>query len=179
MQTTSSPTASETAPTTVQPTGCCPPFDPSTWQDREITWEDEPFIATHVKAMFHVPLDMSKRVAEAQALIEAADAAPPEPLMLCDESSIFGTELFIHVTGPVPGARMTALSGKYLTHVYEGPYSNAKTWAHDLTARVEASGRALEKLYFAYTTCPRCAKAYGRNYVIGFAKLREPHSAHG
>jgi hypothetical protein len=40
-----------------------------------------------------------------------------------------------------------------------------------MTDRVQAQGRTLEKLYFAYTTCPACAKAYGKNYVIAFAKV--------
>jgi len=29
----------------------------------------------------------------------------------------------------------------------------------------------LDKLYFGYTTCPSCAKAYGKNYVVLFAKV--------
>ncbi len=35
------------------------------------------------------------RVSKNRKLIDAAGAAPAEPLMLCDESSSFGTELFI------------------------------------------------------------------------------------
>ncbi len=168
---TRSPTDSNAAPTTIQPTGCCPPFDPEPWRNRELTWVDEPFVSNHVRAIFHVPLDMGKRVTESQALITAAGAAPDQPLMLCDETSSFGTELYIHVTRPVPGAHMTALSGTFLTHVYEGPYPDAKKWAREMTDRVRAQGRTLEKLYFAYTTCPACAKAYGKNYVIAFAKV--------
>ncbi|MEK7257207.1 MAG: hydrolase [Bacteroidota bacterium] len=30
----------------------------------------------------------------------------------------------------------------------------------------EKQGFALKKLYFGYTTCPACAKAYGKNYVL-------------
>lgn len=171
MQTTASSTKAEATASTVQPTGCCPPFEPSSWQDREISWVDEPFVTTHVRALLHVPLDMGRRITEAQALINAAGAAPDQPLMLCDETALFGTELLIHVTRPVPGAHMAALSGTFMTHVYEGPYRDARLWALDLATRVKAQGKALEKLYFAYTTCPACAKAYGKNYVIGFAKL--------
>jgi hypothetical protein len=29
----------------------------------------------------------------------------------------------------------------------------------------------LKKLYFSYTTCPACAKAYGKNYVVLFAQV--------
>ena len=30
----------------------------------------------------------------------------------------------------------------------------------------------LDTTYFFYTTCPRCAKHYGKNYVVGVAKVR-------
>jgi len=30
---------------------------------------------------------------------------------------------------------------------------------------------AMEKLFFFYTTCPKCAKAYGKNYVVLLAKV--------
>jgi hypothetical protein len=36
---------------------------------------------------------------------------------------------------------------------------------------VTQKGEKLDKLYFAYTTCPACAKAYGVNYVIAFARV--------
>ncbi|WP_455707283.1 hydrolase [Mesorhizobium sp. ORM8.1] len=26
-------------------------------------------------------------------------------------------------------------------------------------------------VYFFYTTCPKCAKAYGKNYVVGIATV--------
>ena len=26
--------------------------------------------------------------------------------------------------------------------------------------------REIKKLYFFYTTCPKCAKKYGKNYVV-------------
>ena len=31
-------------------------------------------------------------------------------------------------------------------------------------------GRSSEKLYFWYTTCPKCAKVYGKNYVVLLAE---------
>jgi hypothetical protein len=29
----------------------------------------------------------------------------------------------------------------------------------------------MEKLYFYYTMCPKCAKAYGQNYTVILAKV--------
>jgi hypothetical protein len=156
---------------TVQPTGCCPPFDPSPWQDKEITWKDERFVVDHVRSVFYVPVNLGKRVTENQALIEAAGAAPTVPLMLSDEKSPWGADIYIRVTKPVLGARMANLSGTFLTRVYEGPFRDAPNWAEDMKRFVVTRGKKLEKLYFAYTTCPACAKAYGKNYVVLFARI--------
>jgi hypothetical protein len=63
------------------------------------------------------------------------------------------------------------ISGSFLTKVYEGPFRNAPEWAADMERHVKTKGRSLEKLYFGYMTCPRCAKAYGKNYVVLFAQV--------
>ncbi len=36
---------------------------------------------------------------------------------------------------------------------------------------VHEKGKQLDTIYFFYTTCPRCAKHYGKNYVVGVAKV--------
>lgn len=156
---------------TIKPTGCCPPFDPTPWQDREITWKDEPFVLDHVRCVFYVPLGMGKHMRKDQALIETAGATPAVPLVLTDETSPWSAALFIRAAKHVPGACMTTLSGTFLTRVYEGPYRDAPRWAANMQSFVASRGKKLEKLYFAYTTCPACAKAYGKNYVILFAKI--------
>jgi hypothetical protein len=33
--------------------------------------------------------------------------------------------------------------------------------------------KEIEKIYFYYTTCPKCAKLYGKNYTVIFAKILE------
>jgi hypothetical protein len=155
----------------VQPTGCCPPFNPTPWQDKELTWKDELFVRDHVRSVFHVPLNMGKRVVANQTKIDAAQAAPAERLMLTEETSPWGSDIYIRVTKPVPDARMASLSGTFLTRVYEGPFRDEPKWAEDMRRFVAARGRTLEKLYFSYTTCPACAKAYGKNYVVVLAKV--------
>ena len=157
----------------VQPTGCCPPFDPATWDGREVTWKDKPFVTDHVHSLFHVPLDLGRKVVRNQKLIEAAKARPEQGLMLSDEASPWSSEIYIDVTHPVPGARMATLSGTFLAKVFEGPYRDAPRWCEQMRAHVAGRGRNLEKIYSAYTTCPRCAKAYGKNYVVLFAKVAE------
>ena len=76
--------------------------------------------------------------------------------------------------GPVPGATMERLSGSFLTKVFEGPFHRAGEWARQMEDYVALESRTLEKIYFGYTTCPKCAKAYGKNYVVLFGKVKEP-----
>lgn len=153
-------------------TGCCPRFDPEPFQDEEVVLQDELFVAEHVRSLFHVPMNMGKRVTAANALIDAAGAGPAVPLMLSDEKSAWGSDLYIRVAKEVPGATMAKLPGRYLTKVFEGPFRDAPKWVEQMKTFVAGRGEQLEKIYFAYTTCPACAKAYGKNYVVLFAKLR-------
>jgi len=36
---------------------------------------------------------------------------------------------------------------------------------------VKSKGKKIKELYFYYTTCPKCAKHYGKNYVVAFAQV--------
>jgi len=156
---------------TIKLTGCCEPFDPVPWQDKEITWKDKIFVKDHVTSFFHIPLNMGKKVIINMELIEKANARAAQQLMLTDEKSPWGADIFIDVSKEVAGAQMATLSGSYLTKVFEGPYNNAGRWAQEMKEYVENKGKSLKKLYFSYTTCPRCAKAYGKNYVVLFAQI--------
>jgi hypothetical protein len=40
-----------------------------------------------------------------------------------------------------------------------------------MEAQVEAKGKHLDTMYFFYTTCPKCARHYGKNDVVGVAKV--------
>lgn len=156
---------------TIQPTGCCEPFNPEPWQDKEITWQDKLFVKDQVASFLHIPLNMGKKIIKNMALIEKAGAKAPHQLMLCDEKSLWGVDVYIDVAKEVPGARMSALSGTFLTKVFEGPYQNAGKWAKEMMNYVKSKNKNLKKLYFSYTTCPKCAKAYGKNYVVLFAQI--------
>jgi hypothetical protein len=156
---------------TIKSTGCCEPFDPVPWDDKEIIWKDKLFVKDHVSSLFHIPLNMGKKVIKNIALIEKANARAPYQLMLTDEKSSWGSDIYIDVSSDVPGAQMVKLSGTFLTKVFEGPYQNAGKWAEEIKEYVKARGKSLKKLYFSYTTCPKCAKAYGKNYVVLFAQI--------
>lgn len=152
-------------------TGCCEPFHPAPWQDKEITWKDKVFVKDHIMSFLHIPLNMGAIVVKNITLIEKANAQSPYQLMLTDENSLWGADIYIDVSKNVPGAQMATLTGTFLTKVFEGPYQNVGTWAKEMKEYVEKKGKTLKKLYFSYTTCPKCAKVYGKNYVVLFAQI--------
>jgi len=153
----------------IQSTGCCEPFNPEPWQDKEITWEDKLFVKDHVTSFMHVPINMGVKIIKNLDLIEKAGAKSPYQLMLTDEKSLW--DIYIDVSRDVSGAHMTTISGTFLTKVFEGLYQNAGKWAKEMDEYVKAKGIDIKKLYFSYTTCPKCAKAYGKNYVVLFAQI--------
>lgn len=155
----------------VKPTGCCDPFDPEPWKDKEITWTNKSFVKDHVTSFLHIPLNMGGKIVKNLALIEKAGAKAPYQLMLTDEKSLWGSDIYIDVAKDVPGGQMATLSGTFLTKVFEGPYNMAGKWAQEMAAYVQSKGKTMKKLYFSYTTCPKCAKAYGKNYVVLFAQI--------
>jgi len=154
----------------VERTGCCEPFNPEPWQEKEIKWENKLFVKDHVTSFFHIPLNMGKKIIKNMALIEKA-GAKGEQLMLTDEKSLWGSDIYIDATREVSGAKMATLSGTFLTKVFEGPYQNAGKWAAEMVEYVKSKNKNLKKIYFSYTTCPACAKAYGKNYVVLFAEI--------
>ena len=111
-------------------------------------------------------MGFGKAMTKNMEMIQATDALTPEPLMLSDENSLWGSDVYITVSKEVPQAEMVRISGTFLTKVFEGPYKNASKWVKEMKAYVKAKGREIKKIYFFYTTYPACAKVYGRNYTV-------------
>ncbi len=152
-------------------TGCCPRFNPEPWDGKEITFQDRLFVKDRVRSVLHIPLNFGSVMVRNMGRIEAAGASPPEPLLLSDENSLWGSDIYIAVSKEVPGAQMARISGTFLTRVFEGPYKDVRKWVTQMATYVESKKKVMEKLYFFYTTCPKCAKAYGKNYTVLLAKV--------
>ena len=152
-------------------TGCCPRFNPDPWDEQEVSWVDKLFLKDRVRSFMHIPLNFGRVMVRNMEKIQTADALAPEPLMLSDENSLWGADVYIHVTKEVPDAQMEKVSGTFLTRVFEGPYQNTRKWVEEMKTYVNSKGKELKKIYFFYTTCPRCAKFYGKNYVVLLAMV--------
>lgn len=152
---------------------CCPRFEPSLWDEKEITWKDKRFVKDNVRAMMHIPLNMGQVITRMWNNIEKAGAKPEDKafLMLSFEGNPWRSEQYIHVTKDVPGMENVTFSGQFLTKVFEGPYKDAPNWFKEMLNYVKSKGKEAKKIYFYYTTCPKCAKKYGKNYVVLFAEV--------
>ena len=157
--------------TQIKETGCCPIFDPEPWDEKEVTWRDELFVRDHVTSFFHIPLNFGKVVTRNMKIIEGAQARDPQNLMLSDEKSLWGSDVYIAVSNEVPGVKLERMSGTFLTKVFEGGYQNAGKWAKEMKSYVISKGKEIKKMYFWYTTCPKCAKIYGKNYTVILALI--------
>ncbi len=158
-------------------TGCCPRFDPVGWDDQILHFKDKPFVRAVSKSAMHVPLNMGQVFERVQIHLEDAGALDPENMIILsrDLSPWQEEHLFsIPEDADIEGEEIVTLSGEYLTRVFEGPYREARSWHHQMEVAAKARGRTAEEIYFFYTSCPRCAKAYGENYLVGVAKLSEP-----
>lgn len=154
------------------PTGCCPRFHPEGWDGQALRFADKLFVRARTRSLFHVPMDMGPVFADTFAAIQAAGAEDPaQTLILSRDLSPWSAEHLFAVSKPVPGREMVRLSGDYRTQVFEGPYKDAPKWADAMKASLAAGGQSPARTYFFYTTCPKCSKTYGRNYVVAVAEL--------
>jgi hypothetical protein len=150
---------------------CCPRFDPEPWDAKEIRWENKLFVKDRVTCILHVPLGFGSLVKRNMVLIEAAGAVPETRVIVSDDNSRWGADVYIAVTKDVPGAKMATVTGTYLSKVFEGPYRNMGKWVEEMAEFVRASGKKFQRFYSVYTTCPKCAKKYGENYVVMLAQV--------
>ncbi len=150
---------------------CCPKFSPEPWDDKTITWENRRFVKDRVTSFLHIPLNFGAVMKRNVGAIEAANAKPETMIVLSDENSLWGADVYIEVTKDIPGANMATISGTFLSKVFEGPYRNMGKWIEEMKAFIQSKGKTLQKLYFFYTTCPKCAKKYGKNYVAILAQV--------
>jgi len=155
----------------VKDTGCCKRFDPGSWDKKTVVFKGRQFVKARVFSLFHIPLNFGQVMKSSMERIWAAKAAPEIPLCLSDENSPWGSDVYIAVGKPVPGMENVKISGTFLSKVYEGGYSDMGKWVADIHAYCKSKGKRLKKLYFFYTMCPSCAKAYGQNYTVLLAQI--------
>jgi hypothetical protein len=150
---------------------CCPKFNPEPWDEKEINWENKKFITDRVRSFLHIPINFGSVMKRIMQKVEASNVKSEDMICLSDEDSLWGTNVYVDVTGDVKDGKMTAISGTFLSKVFEGPYSNMRKWIKEMDQYIRSKGKKAQMRYFYYTTCPKCAKKYGKNYVVLLAQV--------
>jgi hypothetical protein len=154
---------------------CCPKFDPATWDGKTVVWENKLFVKKTLPQFLHMPLPgtIGTMIKKTWADIETAGAKPTDAdfLWLCYDPSPWKGEHYIAVTKEVPGLTSATLSGTFMAKVFDGPFNQVPKWIKEMDAYLADQGKKAQKYYFYYTTCPKCAKIYGHNYVVAFAQI--------
>lgn len=137
------------------PTGCCPRFTPEGWDNQVFNLSGKQFVRTTTRSIFYMPLNMGSMMKQTWERINKAKADYKDQfVMLSHDISPWTCEHYLLVSKNVPGMENTKIKGKFRTKLFEGPYQDAP-----------------KADYLYYTTCPKCAKVYGKNYVVAFAKV--------
>jgi hypothetical protein len=144
---------------------CCPRFDPAPWDDKTFEWESKKFIKDSVFTIFHMPMNFGKVMKRLDKKLTSAGEKMPDFLCLSDHTSGWNMDIFLQVEKEIPEANNTTLSGKFYSKVFEGPFQDSKKWCKEMEDIVASKGLKGKKNFMWYTTCPKCAKKYGKNYV--------------
>ena len=155
------------------PTGCCPVFNPEPWARKEFSFEDLSFIQDSTRSLFYIPLNMGSVMTRAQKAIREAGAEHSQRyLMLSEDVSKWKADHYFLVEKDVPGYQTVKVEGTWYARVFNGPFNMIGKWMKEITEELTGRGLKASRVFSFYTTCPRCAKVYGTNYIVIFARIR-------
>ena len=148
-------------------TGCCPKFDPTAWEEKLFEIEELPMVRATGRNFLHIPLDIGKVMTRTQqAIRQAGKEVQDNYLILSRDLSPWKSEHLFLTTGKVEGMDNQSFGGLFLTKVYGGGFNEIPKWIAESEAFAQSQGFKAKSHYCFYTTCPKCAKRYGHNYVV-------------
>lgn len=150
---------------------CCPEFDPIPWDDQTFEWKNKRFIRDKVFTLFYMPMNFGNVMKRLDEKLTKAGATMSDYLCLSAHISSWNMDLYLAVDKEIAGAENTTLSGNFYSKVYEGPFRDTAKWCKDYDNVAKIKGYTINKCYLWYTTCPKCAKKYGKNYVVIIGKM--------
>lgn len=150
---------------------CCPKFDPAPWDGKIFEWDNKKFIKGKVFTFFYMPINFGSVVKKLNAKVRESGAKFEDNMGLSDHTSKWNMDLYLAVDKEISGAENATLSGKFYSKVYEGNFKETGNWCKDFESIVGDRGMNVKKWYMWYTTCPKCAKKWGKNYVVIIAQV--------
>jgi len=150
---------------------CCPRFDPAPWDGKTFEWDNKKFIKDKVFTLFYIPLNFGSIITKISKKLANNNTRMLDGLCLCDSTSKWNMDIYFAVDKEIPGIENTTMSGKFISKVYEGDFKETGKWCNDFQSYAKNQGLDLKKIFMWYTTCPKCAKKYGKNYIVIVGKI--------
>jgi len=151
-------------------TECCPKFDPAPWDGKVFEWNNKKFVKEKVFTLFYMPINFGTVMRRVFDRLKKSGAKMSEGLFLSDHTSMWNMDLYVAVDKDIPDTETATISGKFLSKVYEGNFKETGKWCKDFEGFAKSKTATVTKTYMWYTTCPKCAKKYGKNYVVIIGK---------
>jgi len=156
---------------------CCALFDPKPWHESRHIWKDKLFLYDTIPQLFHIPLPGTlggtiKRMWE-NATRNKIETDIKNFLLLAHDPSPWKSELYLSVAKECTGLEIVKISGCFITMVFDGPYSAVPVFIKEMDRYLSGIKEKAEKYFFYFTTCPKCARKFGHNYIVAFAKVVE------
>ena len=151
---------------------CCPKFNPKPWDNKTFSWKNKQFVKDRIFTLFYIPINFGGIMKRLNKDIEKVNAKIPDWLSLADHTSKWNMNIYLAVDRKIPNANNVKISGKFLSRIYEGPFKDTKKWCENFERYAKGKKLDIDKQYIWYTTCPKCAKKYGKNYVVIIGKIK-------
>ncbi|MBD3311428.1 MAG: hypothetical protein GF349_02955 [Candidatus Magasanikbacteria bacterium] len=155
---------------------CCPKFNPEKWDEKTFNWDNKKFIKESLPTFFHMPFPpmIAKKITKMWKMAEKAQKTEEnkeDVLILFTDPHPFKSEMYLSVTGEVPQANNTEISGNFIAKVFDGQYNAIPKFMKEMNEYLDKKGKKAKKYYIHYAYCPKCAKKFGNNYMILFAQV--------
>jgi effector-binding domain-containing protein len=155
---------------------CCPIFDPKPWDEITHEWNEKLFIIETIPQIFHIPLPgvLNKTITRMWEMAQKynIETDMKDFLLLSYDPSPWKSELYLSVTREHEEiGNIIKLSGTFMSKVFDGPYKDIPKYIKIMEEYLHKNNKTAKKYYFYYTTCPKCAKKYGHNYIVAFAEV--------
>lgn len=152
---------------------CCPKFEPAPWDGKVFEWKNKKFIKDSIFTLFYMPVNFGSVMKKLDKITAHKNAKVPDNMALSDHISKWKMDIYLAVDKKIQGAQNTTMSGTFVSKVYEGSFGETGKWHKNFKTWCIAQGHKMVKIYIWYTTCPKCAKKYGKNYVVFLAEVEK------
>ena len=107
-------------------------------------------------------------------MAESSNSVPSnqdDVLLLFNDPTAFKSEMYLSVTSNVPKAKNVALTGTFVSKVFEGKYNSIPKFLKQMDAYLSRQNKKAKDFFVHYAYCPKCAKKTDHNYMVIFAEV--------